>query len=153
AGHIAATMMGSLAVYFTLLTVRGLAAVLLGVRIGAWLGAVLQLVSVVLLVEVFFFLPGVLGALVRAMLDGDPRALALPPVWFASIHNAIGGTTRGAIASAWQTAVAVFFASALLTVPVYLIPAKWLGQRALERKSHEQTATLVQLIVTAIRSL
>ena len=43
--------------------------------------------------------------------------------------------------------------SALLTVPVYLIPAKWLGRRALERKSREQTATLVQLIVTAIRAL
>jgi hypothetical protein len=153
AGHIAATMMGSLAVYFTLLTVRGLAAVLLGVRLGAWLGAVLQLVSVVLLVEVFFFLPGVLGTLVQAMLNGDPRAMAFPPVWFASIHNWIGGNTRAVIASASQTAVVVFVASALLTVPVYLLPAKWLGRRALERRSREQTATLVQLIVTGIRWL
>ena len=152
-GHIAATMMGSLAVYFTLLTVRGLAAVLLGVRLGAWLGAVLQLVSVVLLVEVFFFLPGVLGTLVKAMLNGDPRAMAFPPVWFASIHNWIGGNTRAVIASASQTAVVVFVTSALLTVPVYLLPAKWLGRRALERKSREQTATLVQLIVTGIRWL
>ena len=152
-GHILATMMGSLAVYFSLLTVRGLAAVLLGVRLGAWLGAVLQLVSVVLLVEVFFFLPGVLGTLVVAMLNGDPRAMAFPPVWFASIHNWIGGNTRAVVASASQTGVAVFAVSALLTVPVYLIPAKWLGRRALERKSREQTATLVQLIVTAIRTL
>jgi hypothetical protein len=153
AGHIVATMMGSLAVYFTLLTVRGLAAVLLGVRLGAWLGAVLQLVSVVLLVEVFFFLPGVLGTLVKAMLDADPRALSFPPVWFASVHNWIGGNTRAVIASASQTAVVAFVVSAILTVPVYLVPAKWLGRRALERKSREQTATLVQLIVAGIRSL
>jgi hypothetical protein len=153
AGHITATTMGSLCVYFTLLSVRGLAAVLLGERLGAWLGGLLQLVSVVLLVEVFFFLPGVLGTLVTSMLDGDPRALAFPPVWFAAVHNWIGGNTRAVIASASETAVAVFVASAILTVPVYLIPAEWLGRRALERKSREQTATVVQLIVTAIRLL
>lgn len=153
AGHLAATMMGSLAVYFTLLTVRGLAAVLLGVRLGAWLGAVLQLVSVVLLVEVFFFLPGVLDALVKAMLVADPRAMAFPPVWFASIHNWIGGNTRAVVASASQTGLVVFLVAAVLTVPVYLIPAKWLGRRALERRSRENTATLVQLTVTGIRLL
>jgi hypothetical protein len=87
------------------------------------------------------------------MLDGDPRALAFPPVWFAAVHNWIGGNTRAVIASASETAVAVFVASAILTVPVYLIPAEWLGRRALERKSREQTATVVQLIVTAIRLL
>lgn len=152
-GHIVATMMGSLAVYLTLLTIRGLAAVLLGARLGAWLGAVLQLVSVVLLVEVFFFLPRVVSTLVDAMLDTDPRALSFPPIWFASIHNWIGGSTRAVIASASQTGVVVFVVSAILTVPVYLIPAKWLGRRALERKSRERTATLVHLVVAAIRSL
>ena len=77
AGHVLATMMGSLLVFFTLLTVRGLAAIVLGARAGAWLGAVLQLVAVVLMFEVFFFLPGVLGTLVGARdarRSGAPRA-------------------------------------------------------------------------------
>jgi hypothetical protein len=153
AGHIVATMMGSMAMYFSLLTIRGLAAVLLGVRAGAWLGTALQLISVVLLVEVFFFLPGVLSTLVRAMLNGDPIAGAFPPVWFASVHNWIGGNTRAVIASASASRLAAFafIVPALATVPVYLLPAKWLGRRALERRSRHETASVVQTINAAVR--
>src|SRR4029450_13252563 len=98
-GHIAATMMGSLATFFTLLTLRGLVAVILGARVGAWLGAVLQLVSVVLMVEVFFFLPRVLETLVEAMLNGDAAAVAFPPVWSASVPNSIAARSTACLGS------------------------------------------------------
>ena len=84
-------MMGSILVFFTLLTVRGLAAVVLGARAGAWFGAALQLVTVVLMFEVFFFLPGVLGTLVGAVTRADPAATAFPPVWFAALHAWVAG--------------------------------------------------------------
>ena len=71
-GHVLATMLGSLLVYLVLLFLRGAAAVVLGARAGAWLGALLQLVTVILLVETFFFLPGVLGQLVDGVERGDP---------------------------------------------------------------------------------
>jgi len=150
-GHLLATMMGAMTVYMALLTVRGIAAIALGARVGAWLGAALQLVTVVLLVEVFFFLPGVLGTLVKAMLAGDPRAAAFPPVWFAAIHNWIGGSANPIIASGARVGAISFAMAAVVTVPVYLLPAAFLARRALERRSRERAASVVSVLSAAGR--
>lgn len=146
AGHIIGTMLASLLVYFALLTVRGLAAVVFGARAGAWLGVALQLVTVILLFEAFFFLPGVLGTLVKAVLNGDPAALAFPPVWFASMHASIAGSSHNVIADAARLGVLAFAAAALLTVPIYLLPARWVGRRALETRPRERASSLTSIV-------
>lgn len=146
AGHVIATMLASLLVYFTLLTLRGLAAVVLGTRAGAWMGAALQAVAVILLFEVFFFLPGVLGALVSAITRGDSAALAFPPVWYTSIHASVAGSTDSIAPGAARVGMLAVFTAAVATVPVYLLPARWLGQRALETRPPERAASLTSIV-------
>lgn len=145
-GHVLGTMLGASLVFFTLLTVRGLAAVILGARAGSWLGAGLQLLAVVLMFEVFFFLPGVLGTLLKAVRSNDPAALMFPPVWFAALHAWIAGEANAQLTSAAQRGALAFLAAALVVVPIYLVPAKWLGRRALERRSRERAAGLTMLV-------
>jgi hypothetical protein len=102
---------------------------------------------------VFFFLPGVLGTLAKAMLSGDATAAAFPPVWFASVHNWIGGSSRAVIESAASRALLASALAAAITVPMYLVPARWLARRALERRSREETASVVQIVTAVIRSV
>jgi hypothetical protein len=144
-GHVLATMCGSLFVFFALLAVRGVTAIVLGARAGAWLGAALQLVTVILLVEVFFFLPGILSQIVDAMLSGSPQANALPPAWFASLHAWMAGDAHPVIAAGAGLAVMVFVISALVLLPIYLLPARWLGNRALESRPPEHKAGITSV--------
>lgn len=136
-GQVVATTLAALFVFATLLVLRGLAAIVLGARAGAWLGAALQLLTVVAMFEALFFLPGMLGRLVAAMLQGEPQALMLPPVWFASLHAWFGGSTRMLVADAAWTGVWVAVAALALVVPVYLVPSRWLARRALESRARQ----------------
>ena len=145
-GHIVATMCGSMFVFCALLAARGLTAMIFGARAGAWLGAVLQLATVILLVEVFFFLPAILGKIIKALLAGDPAANALPPAWFASVHTWMTGNSHPVVTAGAQIAMLSFAAATLLTVPVYLLPARWLGERALASRPRERTAGVTAII-------
>ena len=151
AGHVLATMMGSFLVFFTLLTVRGLAAIVFGARAGAWLGAALQLVAVVLMFEVFFFLPGVLGTLVGAVTHADPAATSFPPVWFGALHAWVAGEATAGLEQAMITGVLAFVISLVAVVPMYLVPAGWLGRRALERRARERAAGTTLLVKAVAR--
>jgi hypothetical protein len=148
AGHILATMLGSMLVFFTLLVVRGVTAVVCGARAGAWLGALLQLITVVLMVEVFFFLPKVLGTLITGVVRGDTAALLFPPVWFAALHAWLAGAANQMLEAAMLRGLAVFAISASLVIPIYLLPARWLGRRALEKRSRERAAATTFLVRT-----
>jgi hypothetical protein len=139
-GHALGTMLASMLVFCTLLTVRGLAAILFGAGAGKWLGALLQLFSVVLLVEVLFFLPGVLGTAVSRVTRGDPTLLSLPPVWFAAMHAWLVGTANRQLEEAMIRGLVATAIAVAAVVPIYLLPARWLGKRALEKKSRERAA-------------
>jgi len=148
AGHTMATMMGSLLVFFGLLIVRGLAAVLFGAGAGKWLGALLQIVTVVLLFEAFFFLPGILGTLATGVMRGDAAIAMFPPVWFAALHTWVVGHANQMLESAMFTGLMWFGAATLVIVPMYLVPARWLGRRALERRSRERAAATTFVVRT-----
>ncbi len=145
AGHVAAALLGSLLVFVSLLTARGIAAVMLGGRLSTWLGVTLQLTTIVLMFEVFFFLPGVLNAIVRGVTRGDPAAVLFPPVWFAALHAWLAGERSAVIASGALTGIATCGATLVVVVPVYLLPAGWLGRRALERRAAGQTAVIATI--------
>lgn len=151
-GHAAGTMLGALLVFVALLAARGFAAVVLGAHAGAWLGAALQLVAVVLMFEVFFFLPGVLGQLVRVVNGGDPAATMFPPVWFVALHAWIAGEADARLSELAVRGVVTFLFAAALVVPLYLVPARWLGRRALEKRARERARTLT-LVVKAMAGL
>jgi len=154
-GHVLATMLGSLLVFLASLIARGLAAVALGARAAAWLGAALQVITVILLFEVFLFLPGVLGTFVKAMLRGDTSALWFPPVWFASLHAWLAGSSRVVISESARTGLMAFAVAAIAVLPMYLLPARWLARRALETRPRERTiglTSLVKAVATLIRA-
>lgn len=162
-GHTLATMLGSLLVFLVLLAFRGVTAVVFGAGAGKWLGAALQLVTVVLMFETLFFLPGILDTLVNRMTQGDATMMLLPPVWFASLQAwfARFATAEGAsFAEHTLTAAAVrgvlaFMLAALVVVPIYLVPARWLGRRALEQRSRERAAAttfVVHAVATITRA-
>ncbi|HXG87038.1 MAG TPA: hypothetical protein VNJ02_01785 [Vicinamibacterales bacterium] len=141
-GHLIATMMASLTVFFALISLRGIVAVILGPRAGVWLGAALQIVAIILLVDVFFFLPGVLGAMAGYVLRGEPSTLVYPPVWFGALHLWIAGVGGPLIGDGAGLGALAFVGTALLTIPIYLLPAKYLGRRALERRSRQHATGL-----------
>jgi hypothetical protein len=139
-GHALATTCGALLVFFALLIVRGLAAVLFGAGAAKWAGALLQVVAVVAMLEAFFFLPGILGSLAAGVMAGDPAMAMFPPVWFAALHAWVVGHANEALESAMLTGLLWFGAATIILVPMYLVPARWLGRRALEKRSRERAA-------------
>ena len=141
AGHVLAPTLGALFVYLILLVLRGTAAIILGARAGAWLGALLQLVTIILLVEAVFFLPGVLGTLAAGVRKADARVASLPPIWFAGLHALLTGRDPVLAAAALRGLLALAAAGAIV-VPVYLLPARWLGRRALETRGGERSSRL-----------
>jgi hypothetical protein len=154
-GHAMATMLGSLLVFFALLALRGVTAVILGAHAGKWLGAALQLITVVAMFETIFFLPGILGALASRTMDGDANALLFPPVWFAGLHAWIVGSANQFLERATIRGLLAFATVAAAVVPLYLLPARWLGQRALETRSRERAAVttlIVRVVSTATRA-
>jgi hypothetical protein len=160
-GHTLAAMLGSLLVFFVLLSVRGLTAVVFGAGAGKWLGAALQLVTVVLMFETLFFLPGILDALVSRMMQGDATVALLPPVWFAALHAWFAGLAAAAdspaalaplLGDAALRGLLAFTVASAIVVPVYLVPARWLGRRALEKRSRERAAATT-FIVRAISGI
>jgi hypothetical protein len=130
AGHALATMMGSLLVFFGLLIVRGLIAVLFGAGAGTWMGALLQLVTVVLMFETFFFLPGLLGTFATGVMRGDAVMASFPPVWFAALHTWVVGHANQMLENAMLTGLQWFGAAMLAIAPLYLLPARWLARCA-----------------------
>jgi hypothetical protein len=117
AGHVLAPTLGALFVYLILLLLRGAAAVIFGARAGAWLGALLQLVTIILLVEALFFLPGVLGTLAAAVRKADARVASMPPIWFAGLHALLAGRDPF-LAAAAQRGLLALAAAAAVVVPV-----------------------------------
>jgi hypothetical protein len=148
-GHALATTLGALLVFFALLIVRGLAAVFFGAGAGKWAGALLQVVAVVAMFEAFFFLPGILGTLATGVMAGDPAMAMFPPVWFAALHAWVIGHANGPLEDAMLTGLLWFGVVTLILVPMYLLPARWLGRRALEKRSRERAAATT-FVVRAI---
>ena len=132
-GHAVATILACMFVFVAMLSVRGVVAMLTGDRAGRWLAGGLQLATVIMLVEVFFFLPEVGPRMVGAMLDGS--ASPFPPAWFAALYASIVGPSRDVFAAPAQLALGSTALVLALVVPIYLLPARWTARRVLHARS------------------
>lgn len=129
--HLIATTLACLTTFLTLLSIRTVMTVLAGERMAARVAVVLQVVTFVLLVETFFFLPVVLPALMKELQAGGGTYGAWPPLWFAALFNQLA---EGRLAAPELVARAAMVA-ALTTITgtaLALVPARWMARRIIE---------------------
>ncbi len=144
AGHLIATTLGCAFTFLGLLSARAVVIVCAGERVATRLAVVLQVVTFVLLVEVFFFLPAVLPTLMRGLQQGGTSYSLLPPIWFAALFARIaeGRVVAPGVAELSVTATLV---AAIAAVLVTLVPAAWMARRALESRAIPHTGGLTWL--------
>lgn len=142
-GHTISVVLGSVFVFFTLLSLRGILVVGGGGRIADVLGRILQIVTMVLLVNVLFFLPAVLSWLTRQALDDGGWQALLPPVWFAALYAQIAGNAPALSLPPSHLALWGSAASLLTAGLVCVLPARWLGRRVLEVHERKRVGLLL----------
>jgi hypothetical protein len=146
AAHVVATMSGFAFVFLGLVALRGIVAMCAGERVASRLAVFLQFVTIVLLLEVFLFLPYIVLRLVGAMDAGG--ASALPPVWFTSLYIWIAeGSDRfapGAAVAAAATGTVIVVVAVLS-----LVSAGWMGRRVL----HVRASARANPLMVAARTL
>jgi hypothetical protein len=102
AARVLALTLGSAFSFFTLMSLRGLVAICAGERMAERLATVLQIATIVGLVETFLFLPSVLSTLVEELLRGGTEFAWLPPVLFGALYAvAAEGIVRSS--SRWRS--------------------------------------------------
>lgn len=146
AAHVLATMLACLLVFFTLLSLRGLLALSPVAGAAQGLATLLQLFTIVALVEVFIYLPSVLPAIGERILQDDPAVAILPPAWFAGLYGSIAGTEREVVVPGAGVALAATLASAGLAAALYLGSAGILGRRTLETRARNGARGLTWLL-------
>jgi hypothetical protein len=142
-GHLVATVLAGMWVLATLLAVRGLLVCLVGARLAARAALVLQLTTVVLLVESFMFLPGLLGPLLTSLLQ--PGAAAdtwLPPAWFLGVYSGISGVRGGILGITIPTALVATVISVVSAIAIYVVPAPWNARRVVEARESDRASLL-----------
>jgi hypothetical protein len=148
-GHIVAVMGASVMVFLGLLVVRAILAVCAGAHMAERLATSLQLATIIALVCVLFYLPGVRTGLVEHMVSGEPQARWMPPIWFASLYNAIAGTSRTVMVPGALIAVAALLTVLALAVVSYVVPAQLMARRAMESRFRRHAGS----VTAAMRAL
>jgi hypothetical protein len=143
AGHVCSLVLGCAFAFFALMSIRGLVAICAGERIAERLATLLQIVTIVGLLETFLFLPAVLSTLVDDLLRGGTGFAWLPPVWFGALYAVIADGGRPHFVPLAQTAVLATLASTALAIGVSLIPARMMSRRAQEARTVEGGRGLV----------
>jgi hypothetical protein len=130
-GQTVASTMAGLTAFATLLTVRGLLVAGVGATAAARAAVLLQLVTVLALVETFMFLPGLLPAAMRALQDPDV-AIWVPPAWFMGVYALFAGPRADQLTPLAPLAVGALTLSLSTAVAVYLLPAERHARRVME---------------------
>jgi hypothetical protein len=153
--HIVSTMGASLFTFVVLLVFRALLALCFGAQTSERLATLLQLVTIASLAEVFFFIPGVIPALVDRLATGDRTALLIPSMPFAALYAWLVGLNYPSLTFGALLAPLVLVASVAVVIPIYLCPARLLARRALESQPRQHVglaSTLAGVVTVALPS-
>ncbi len=114
-GHLIATGLAGLCVFFTLVTAQGVLLNAFGRHTAQRLAIALQGLFVVVLLQALMFVPSLAG-LMRAAFRGEPDTVAafLPPAWFVALFSVLAGTPAGGAGGFAAAAVAATLASMAL---------------------------------------
>jgi hypothetical protein len=147
--HLLSTMAACMAVFVILLVVRGTVAFAFGADVADRLATVLQLVAVIAMVEIFFYLPSVIPLLVRRMLEGGDAVRWMPATWFVALYSWIAGSPREVLADQAARGVLFLLGAAALVVPIYTLAAPVMARRALESQSRQRPGPLARVVRSA----
>ena len=133
-----------------MLAVRAVVLVAVGDAVAARIAVVLQILTFVLLVQVFFFLPGILPQLLKDLQAGGTTYSRLPPMWFTGlfIWLADGRTVAPGLALWSAAAVAT---SALAAAALSVLPAALMRRRDLERRADVSTGPVMPFVRAVAR--
>jgi hypothetical protein len=150
--HLLTTTAAIISVYFTLVTIRA-AIVLVGSdRVAERLASILQAVTLLVFVEAFVFLPGVMQTIVHVLHDAVPPPFWFRPLlWFAALYGWIA--EGGARSRDVTLALTATFLPAATGIVLSLAPAAWLGRRAQASLPHHRASLVTQIarVLVAIR--
>ena len=136
AGQIVGGVSAGMFVFTTLMTVRGLLVYVLGAGAAARVAVVLQVITVLLLVEAFLFLPGILPRVLRPLMTpGAADVTWMVPAWFLGLSVWVAGPHRDLLGVMAGDAVAAVLAVVMLAVAVYVAPAPATARRVLETRT------------------
>lgn len=145
AAHVISTVCAASAIFFTLVTVRALAAAAASERLADHLATLLQFVSILVFIETFLFLPGLLFDLLRTMRTGGevPSWYAVP-MWFTALYGWVaegGPRTRDVNAALLATVVPTVSALA-----ASLLPARAVANRVQQTLASHRASLLTSFV-------
>ncbi len=143
--HVVSTVCATSAIFFTLVTVRAVAAAIGGDRLADHLATLLQFLAILVFVETFLFLPGVLFDLLRTLrTGGDVPAWYAAPMWFVALYGWVaegGARSRGVDAALLATIVPT-----ILAVAASLLPARAVSGRVQQTLASHRASLLTSLV-------
>src|SRR5688572_10846369 len=148
-GHLLATVSAMAFVFLSMLAIRASIIVAVGDAIAARLAVALQIATFVLLVQVFFFLPGILPELMKGVITGGTTYAHLPPMCFAGLFIWLAdGRTVGPGLVLWSATAVIL--STVVAVLVGILPAELIRRRDLERRADVSTGPVMPLVRAVI---
>jgi hypothetical protein len=146
--HIVTITAAVLSLFFVLVTLRAAVALAGSEAVAERLTSLLQVAALLLFVDAFTFLPGVMMVAERTLRDGGPPpAWCAPAFWFAALYGWIAeGGPRTVDVTRALLAVAVPVPAAILLA---LLPAAHLARRA-QQSLYRQRASLVTRVVRVL---
>ncbi len=142
--HVSSLTMAGLFTFISLLALRGLAVASVGAEAAQRGAAALQFVTIVLLLEVFIFLPGVLEGLIGE-LNVAAAARSWPPLWFLGFYGWIGGPPAAHVPGLVWLALGATGGALLVATIVYLGPAAWNTRRTIEALMKDRAGRAVAI--------
>jgi len=149
-GHLLAMTAAGVFTFATLLALRGIAVLCIGADAAQRAAAVLQLVTIILLVEVFIFLPSVVPSLSGALAAQNALAL-FAPLWFLGLYAEFAGPPAARVEGLALMGVAFPVAAVLAAAATYIVPASRNARRALEARTTDRASRLIAIASKAAR--
>jgi hypothetical protein len=150
AAHLLTIVAAVMSIFWSLVTLRA-AVVLMGrERTADRLASLLQAATLLLFVEAFIFLPGVMITIVRALRpDSSPPFWSMPVLWYTALYGwmAEGGVRTSAV----ERALIATIGPIITAIALSLIPAPWLARRTHTSQARDRASAVTGLVRTLLR--
>lgn len=147
AAHVLAMTAAGIFTFGALLALRGIAVLCVGADAAQRAATILQLVTIVALVEAFIFLPGILRGLSDQFTSGAAAdAASWPPIWFVGLYARMAGPPLADVPGLAERAAGWTAAVLAIAVASYLLPARINARRALEARLQDRTGRALSLL-------